>query len=81
MDEQTGTKKLCRFCGFEREINNYHRLYDACKKCASIRYAKLYQKNGEKKLKNLNNIAKIIKINFNETGKLLTHTKKLYVNL
>ena len=40
--------KICRACGHEREYDNYHRLYVACKKCASIRCAKHYQKNREK---------------------------------
>ena len=40
--------KNCRVCGHEREYDNYHRLYVACKKCASRRCAKDYQKNREK---------------------------------
>ena len=40
--------KNCRVCGHEREYDNYHRLYVACKKCASRRCAKHYPKNREK---------------------------------
>ena len=50
MDEQSQIIKTCCSCGTEREYDNYHRLYVACKKCASIRCAKCYQKNREKKL-------------------------------
>ena len=48
MDEQIQIFKTCRVCGHEREYDNYHRLYVACKKCASRRCAKHYQKNREK---------------------------------
>ena len=48
MDEQIQIIKTCRVCGHEREYDNYHRLYIACKKCASRRCAKHYQKNREK---------------------------------
>ena len=48
MNEQNQIIKICRVCGYERENDNYHRLYVACKKCASIRCAKYYQKNREK---------------------------------
>ena len=48
MDEQIQIIKTCRVCGHEREYDNYHRLYVACKKCASRRCAKHYQKNREK---------------------------------
>ena len=48
MDDQKQMNKICRACGHEREHDNYHRLYVACKKCANIRCAKLYQKNREK---------------------------------
>ena len=44
MDDQKEMIKVCRACGHEREYDNYHRLYVACKKCASIRCAKHYQK-------------------------------------
>ena len=48
MDEQIQRIKTCRVCGHEREYDNYHRLYVACKKCASRPCAKHYQKNREK---------------------------------
>ena len=48
MGEQNQIFKICHNCGHEREYDNYHRLYVACKKCASIRCAKFYQKNREK---------------------------------
>ena len=48
MDEEIQIIKTCRVCGHEREYDNYHRLYIACKKCASRRCAKHYQKNREK---------------------------------
>ena len=48
MDEQNQIIKTCCNCGTEREYDNYHTLYIACKKCASIRCAKYYQKNREK---------------------------------
>ena len=50
MNEQNQIFKICRVCGYEREYDNYHRLYVASKKCASIRCAKYYQKNREKLL-------------------------------
>ena len=40
MHEQKQIFKICRVCGYEREYDNFHRLYVACKKCASIRCAK-----------------------------------------
>ena len=49
MDDQNQPFEICRVCGHEREYDNYHRLYVACKKCASTRPAKHYQKNREKK--------------------------------
>ena len=52
MNEQNEIIKICCTCGNEREYDNYHRLYVACKKCASIRCAKYYQKNREKILEN-----------------------------
>ena len=48
MDDQNQMIKICRACGHEREYDNYHRLYVASKKCASIRCAIHYQKNREK---------------------------------
>ena len=48
MDGKKHIIKICCVCGHEREYDNYHRLYAACKKCASIRCAKSYQKNREK---------------------------------
>ena len=51
MDEQIQIIKTCRVCGHEREYDNYHRLYVACKKCASRQCAKHYQKNREKIIK------------------------------
>ena len=50
MDEQNQIIKLCCTCGNKRKYDNYHRLYVACKKCASIRCRKYYQKNREKNL-------------------------------
>ena len=48
MDEQNQIIKLYHICGHENEYDSYHRLYKPCKKCASIRCAKYYQKNREK---------------------------------
>ena len=48
MDEQNQKIKTSCTCGSEREYDNYHRLYVACRKCASIRCGKYYQKNREK---------------------------------
>ena len=50
MDDQTQMIKLCRACGHEREYDNYHPLYVACKNCASTRCAKHYHRNREKTL-------------------------------
>ena len=36
MDDQKQMIKICRDCRDEREYDIYHRLYVACKKCASI---------------------------------------------
>ena len=44
MDDQKQKIKICCACGHEREYDNYHGLYVACTKCASIRCAKHYQK-------------------------------------
>ena len=44
MDEQIQIIKTCRVCGHEREYDNYHRLYVACKKCDGRRCANYYQK-------------------------------------
>ena len=54
MDKENQIIKICRNCGHEREYDNYHRLYVACKKCASTRSAKHYQKNREKILERSN---------------------------
>ena len=40
--------KICRACGHGREYDTYHGLYIGCKKCASIRCAKHYQKIAKK---------------------------------
>ena len=48
MKDQIQISKICRVCGYERECDNYYRLYFACKKCASRRCAKHYQRNREK---------------------------------
>ena len=48
MDKENHLIKLCVACGCEREYNDYHRLYDPCKKCAKLRSAKYYQKNRER---------------------------------
>ena len=40
MDKENQTIKICHVCGHETEYDTYHRLYVACKKCASIRCAK-----------------------------------------
>ena len=36
MDDQKQMIKICRACCHERDYDKYHRLYVACKKCASI---------------------------------------------
>ena len=48
MDDQNQPIEICRVCGHGREYDNYHRLYVACKKCASTRSAK-HNKKKEKK--------------------------------
>ena len=48
MDKENQISKICRACSPEREYDTYHQLYVACKKCASIRCAKNYQKKREK---------------------------------
>ena len=48
MNEQNEIFKICRACGHEKDYDNYHRLFVACKKCASARSVKHYQKNREK---------------------------------
>ena len=48
MDKENQIFKICRVCGHKREYDTIHRLYAACKKCASSRSAKHYQKNREK---------------------------------
>ena len=48
MNEQNQVIKTCCTCGNERKYDNYHTFYVACKKCASTRCAKYYQKNREK---------------------------------
>ena len=50
LDKENHIIKLCRVCGFEKEYDEYHRLYAACEKCAKIRCAKHYPKNREKLL-------------------------------
>ena len=48
MDDQNQMIKLCLACGHEREYDNYHRLYVACKKFASKRCVKHYRNTREK---------------------------------
>ena len=48
MDEQNQIIEICRVCGHEIEFDAYHRIYVACKKCASTRSVKHYRKNREK---------------------------------
>ena len=50
MDEQNQKIKLYHICGHEKVYDNYHRMYAACKKCASKRCAEYYQRNREKLL-------------------------------
>ena len=76
MDKETQLYKLCRVCGFEREYDEYHRLYAACENCGSIRCAKHYQKNTEKTLKNVDFIGKTLKKKLNKAVNQLTHTPK-----
>ena len=45
MNEQI---KLCGICGYKREYIEYHRFYNACKKCATKRNAQYYETNREK---------------------------------
>ena len=63
MDIQILIIKICRVCGCEGEYDNYHRLYVACKKCASRRCAKHYQKNRERIIEKLNHTERTTKIN------------------
>ena len=78
MKEQNEIIKICRACGHEREYDNYHRLYVACKKCASARSVKHYQKIREKRSEKLEFIVKMLRTNLNETEKLLTHARNIY---
>ena len=78
MDEQNEIIKICRACGHEREYDNYHRLYVACKNVPVHDLLNTIKKIEKKNLKKLECIVKIIKINLNETGKLLTHARKIY---
>ena len=77
MDEQKQIIEICLVCGYEREYDNYHRLYVACKKCASIRCAKHYQKIEKKIWKKPNYIEKTTKINLNKKNQLF-HMRKVY---
>ena len=78
MDEQKQIIQLCRVCGYEREYDNNHRLYVACKKCASIRRAKHYQKIEERIWRKPNLIEKTTKINLNKIENRLFHMRKIY---
>ena len=40
--------KLCGICGNERVFNEYHRLYNPCKKCVAKNSAPYYQGNRDK---------------------------------
>ena len=65
MDDQIQMIKICRVCGCEREYDNYHRLYIACKNVLVddllniirktgkkiLEKAKSYRKNNKDKLK------------------------------
>ena len=53
MNEQSQIIKLCGICGFKRDYNENHRLYNACEECAALRYAKHYQANREKTKTNI----------------------------
>ena len=78
MDEQNQIIKLCCTCGKERENDNYHRLYIACKKCASIRCAKYYQKNREKILEKSRLYRENIKEKIKRNRKIIdTHTEDI----
>ena len=48
MNEQNQIIKECITCNNEREYDDYHRLYVACKICAKERCAKYYQKTETK---------------------------------
>ena len=58
IDKKNQIIKICRFCGFKREYDEYHRIYSACKKCPSIRCAKHYQKTERTCQENLDYIGK-----------------------
>ena len=78
MDEQEQINKICSVCGYEREYDNYHRLYVACKKGASIRCAKHYQRDREKflekaKLYRKNNKDKLKQ----NTKSIISHTEDI----
>ena len=76
MDKENQISKICRACGCEREYDNYHRLFVACKKCASIRCAKNYQKNREKILEKSRLYQENIKDRYKRNRKTIdTHTE------
>ena len=76
MDEQTRVINLCRIGEFERAFDNYHRICDACKNCASIRCDKHYQRNREKKLEKSNLIRQNNKTKLQENRKTINSYKE-----
>ena len=78
MDKENQISTLCHACGSEREYDEYHRLYASCKKSASIRCAKHYQKIEKNYSENLDYIEKTIKKNLSKAANQLTHTLKSY---
>ena len=80
MDEQNQIIKTCCVCGNEREYDNYHRLYVACKKCASIRCLKYCQKNREKILEKCRLYREINKDKLKRNRKTIdTHTEDIQI--
>ena len=43
MNEENQITKLCGICGYKGDINEYHRCFNACRKCAPVKSAKHYQ--------------------------------------
>ena len=78
MDEKNQSIKLYHICGHEKEYDTYHRLYKPCKKCASIRCSKYYQKNRERILEKSRVYREINKDKYKRNRKTIeTHTEDI----
>ena len=78
MDEQNQKIKLYHTCGHEKVYDNYHRMYAACKKCASKRCAEYYQRNREKLLEKSRQYREINKDKFKRNRQtFVSHTEDI----